>query len=320
MPKADDPLLTAAQEGRVDVVKKLLARGGKPRTDSWKNTALHLCAIDGHTEVAKVLLAHGFDPDALNKSHSTPLLIAVGMFASPAFVRLLLDHGADATVKDDKGDGAVDMIFHRVDGQGQPMNQKRRTIGKLLLEHGAPATPEQVRRLGGSDAREAKARIARCDWPALEAHLLAAATKAIATFSRRHAKERFAGFCFDCNAQMHGDVLLCMNSVEQAAELDGKESKWNPGNWDHQEFANLDGDAKWRARIAPLGDDNGIEPEVAARLLESIANVAVRLAATGAFSKLQRSKDFDVFVIDHDETFRQASARMKRARSAKKRR
>lgn len=169
MANAVEPFLTAAREGRADAVKKLLAKGVKPRTDSWKQSALHLCAIDGHIEVAKLLLAHGLDPNALDKSRMTPLLRAVDMFASPAFVRLLLDHGADATVRNDAGETAVDLIFRRVDGQGQPMNQRRRSIGKLLLEHGAPATPEQIRRLGGSDATAAKAKIAMFDWAALEA-------------------------------------------------------------------------------------------------------------------------------------------------------
>src|SRR5690349_13818187 len=103
MAKDEDPLLVAAREGHADVVKKLLAKGVKPRVDSWKHTALHLCAIDGHLEVAKLLLAHGVDPNARNKSGQTALLTASDMFAGPAFFRLLLDHGADASVRDKEG-------------------------------------------------------------------------------------------------------------------------------------------------------------------------------------------------------------------------
>ena len=325
--KASDALLEAAGDGRTAVVKKLVGKRGKPATDSWKRTPLHLCAIDGHQAVAELLLSHGHDPNARDKSGDTPLLTAVWMFAgrtdgpAPAFIRLLLDHGADASAKNKEGKTTIDQIFRRVDGQGQPMTKKRMSIGKLLMQHGAPATPEQARRLGGSEASAIKAKLATFDWAALEAHVFAWSTKAITAFAKRHKQDLFYGFCFDCNAQMHGSVLCCLNTVEGLKQIEEKygsarDSKWNPGNWVHQEFANIDSDPKWRARVAPLGDENGIELDVAGQLLESIARVAVRLDQAGAFAALRRTDDFAVFVIDHDEIYRKASARMKRARAA----
>jgi len=319
MAQEDDPLLVAAREGRANVVKKLLAKGVEPRVDSWKQTALHLCAIDGHVDVAELLLAHGIDPNARNKSGDTALLIAADMFAGPAFFRLLLEHGADASVRDKEGESAIDKIFSRVDGQGQPLTQKRISICKLLIAHGAPADPDHARRVGAGGAKALKAKAETFDWAAIEAHLLAASTKAIAAFAKHHAKEVFYGFCFDCNAQSHGDVLCCLDTVKPGSGRVREEEKWSPGDWEYQEFANMDGDRKWRALMAPLGDENGIEPEIADRLLESIARVAVRLLASGAFAALRRTDNFDVFVLDHEETFQKAKARMKRARAGGKR-
>jgi hypothetical protein len=114
--------------------------------------------------------------------------------------------------------------------------------------------------------------------------------------------------------------LCCLDTVERLAA--GKagsgrfteEAKWSPGDWQYQELANMDGDRKWRALVAPLGNEDGIEPEIADRLLESIAHVAVRLLDSRAFSALRRTDDFGVFVLDHEESFQKAKTRMTRAR------
>lgn len=321
--KKEDPLLAAASAGQADVVKKLLARGAKlTATDSWNHTALHETAIDGHVEVASLLLAKGLDPNARNKSGATPLFMAAEMFAGPAYVRLLLDHGADVSVRTKKGETLIDGIF------GRDLDKKKLAVARLLLTHGAPATPEQVKKIGGveSEAARLRAKLDAFDWPALEAHLFAATTKAIAAFAKRHADEEFYGFCYDCNAS-YGQVLFCLNTPERLQRYEEErrqrehprsalDGKWSPGNWVYQEFASTDRDKRWSARLKPLADDGMFEREPADRMLESIARVACRLLDAGAFAPLRRTNDFDVFVRDHDEDFASAEARMRRARTA----
>src|SRR5262249_21732853 len=154
-------------------------------------------------------------------------------------------------------------------------------------------------------AADVRAKLAGLNGPAIEAHLLAAATKAIAAFARKHAGEVFDGFCFNCNAEAHGQVLFAFNTEERSnGNGRSEELRWSPGDWEYPQFGSLDEDKRWLAMMKPLGDECGIDRELADRLLDSIARVAHRLAETNAFSALRRTQDFIAFVIDHDETLR----------------
>jgi ankyrin repeat protein len=54
---------------------------------------------NGKTETVRLLIKHGADVSAQDKTHSTPLHLAAFCGSSEG-VRLLLEHGADVTILD----------------------------------------------------------------------------------------------------------------------------------------------------------------------------------------------------------------------------
>lgn len=102
----DTALMLASYKGAVELVKSLLARGAEPNRPGW--TALHYAAFVGNNEVVQVLLdaAAYIDAEAPNKN--TPIMMAA--YGGHVFtVKLLLDEGADATLKNDRGLTALDL-------------------------------------------------------------------------------------------------------------------------------------------------------------------------------------------------------------------
>ena len=102
-------------EDYIEIVKMLIAAGAdvnaKPaQTSSYKNPPigtypLQIAAIKGWTEMAELLLSAGARAVINEKDdvyHYTPLHHAAEQ-GNKALVKLLLDNGADAEIKDDKG-------------------------------------------------------------------------------------------------------------------------------------------------------------------------------------------------------------------------
>ncbi|GMH37666.1 hypothetical protein BSKO_05539 [Bryopsis sp. KO-2023] len=139
------PLMVAAQEDHVDVVRLLLEAGANVNISKKKSgqTALWSATFNGHEEVASLLLENGADSNIVDEvSGASPLYVAVrqnhlplaklmvengaasnaglrngftplhvaSAVASEAFVRLLLDNGANPMLKDDKNMSAIDIL------------------------------------------------------------------------------------------------------------------------------------------------------------------------------------------------------------------
>ncbi len=94
-----DNIAAAAGLGRVDQVREML---GSADADA-RQRALALAAQLGHLEVVRILLDAGEDPNRYNPpgmhAHGTPLHHAVAA-GHEAVVRLLVERGADVTIKD----------------------------------------------------------------------------------------------------------------------------------------------------------------------------------------------------------------------------
>lgn len=102
----ETPLMIAALKGQRDVVDKLLARDpGIVNKTGW--TPLHYAATGGHVEIMKQLLDASAFIDAQSPNKTTPLMMAA-MYGSSAAVKLLLDEGADVTMKNEQGMTAAD--------------------------------------------------------------------------------------------------------------------------------------------------------------------------------------------------------------------
>jgi ankyrin repeat protein len=86
---------------------------------------LEEASIEGHVEVARVLLEHGADAKALDPNNGTPLHVAQGEVVA----RLLIEHGADANAVDI--DGQTPLHSASVSGHAG--------VARVLLEHGADA-------------------------------------------------------------------------------------------------------------------------------------------------------------------------------------
>lgn len=101
----DTALMMAAFTGNKPAVEALLARGAEVNQTGW--TALHYAAAVGNNEIVQLLLEQHAYIDAESPNKTTPIMMAArgGYILT---VKLLLDEGADATLKNDLGMTAID--------------------------------------------------------------------------------------------------------------------------------------------------------------------------------------------------------------------
>ncbi|MFY3383644.1 ankyrin repeat domain-containing protein [Paracidovorax sp. MALMAid1276] len=107
----ESPLMMAALKGHVDAVKQLLARDADVNKTGW--APLHYAASAGspqHAEIISILLERHAYIDATSPNGTTPLMMAAHYGSSQA-VQLLLDEGADPTLKNQLGLTATDFAM-----------------------------------------------------------------------------------------------------------------------------------------------------------------------------------------------------------------
>lgn len=103
----DTPLMLASFYGNVPVVKLLLAREVEVNRPGW--TALHYAAINGSSEIVKLLLDASAYVDAESPDDKmTPVMLAA-MRGRVAAVAVLRDGGADLSLKNKEGLTALDL-------------------------------------------------------------------------------------------------------------------------------------------------------------------------------------------------------------------
>lgn len=107
----DSALMIAAYKGKYDAVKALLDKGAEPNQTGW--AALHYAAAVGNNPIVQLLLDHSAYIDAESPNQTTPIMMAArgGHILT---VKLLLDEGADLTLKNGAGMTALD--FARAGG------------------------------------------------------------------------------------------------------------------------------------------------------------------------------------------------------------
>jgi hypothetical protein len=183
-------------------------------------------------------------------------------------------------------------------------------------------------------------------WDSLERTLLRLSTAELRRFAKKHPKEAFYGFAFDCNSE-YGEVGLCANTNELLkaqraasdpnaafwASLDKKlglgggspptkqrKSRWDLGGWDYQGFNTTAFNRVWRQFQSAVTKQCEGEEEDAhtfmtptqARFMEAACRVLVRLKRGGAFDILQRTRNFATLAIDHEESESMARTRLQR--------
>jgi ankyrin repeat protein len=95
----------AANEGRDDVVKELLTHKEleKEPKSSILRTPLHLAAIRGNTNIARMLIVHGSDPNTKDFDENTPLHFASEFGHFECIIYLIKEANADSTIKNKYG-------------------------------------------------------------------------------------------------------------------------------------------------------------------------------------------------------------------------
>ncbi|KAI1278807.1 Ankyrin-1 [Halotydeus destructor] len=126
----------AARDGNLEAVSILLEQpklridclSGESETIdlSDKRTPLHLAADYGHHEVVEILLKHGANVDALDRSDKTPLFLATSNCNFRAAM-VLLSHGADVNAETIHGQSVLQLS----------LTTKQYGLAKLLLSKGA---------------------------------------------------------------------------------------------------------------------------------------------------------------------------------------
>lgn len=133
------PATLAAEYGRLGILKKILERGASIEgTECWSGTPLLEAAGQGHVEVVRYLLSKGATPNPSVKSRRTPLLAAIedplffhakqeGSKETLKIVLLLLDAGADPNASDQLERTPLILAVRNADAR----------LARLLLPHGA---------------------------------------------------------------------------------------------------------------------------------------------------------------------------------------
>lgn len=104
----ESPLMMASIKGMDVLAKLLIERGADVNKTAW--TPLHYAASSGRLVVMNLLLDHHAYIDAPSPNGTTPLMMAA-MYGTPSAVKLLLEAGADPTIKNDLGLSAVDFAL-----------------------------------------------------------------------------------------------------------------------------------------------------------------------------------------------------------------
>ncbi|WP_211474042.1 ankyrin repeat domain-containing protein [Collimonas humicola] len=125
----DTALMIAAYKGDVATVKALLDKEAEPNNTGW--TALHYAAAIGNDEIVQMLLDASAYIDAGSPNNTTPIMMAARA-GKIQTVKLLLDSGADVTLKNDVGMNAIDLAkkFDH-DDIADGLTQRLKKAGKL---------------------------------------------------------------------------------------------------------------------------------------------------------------------------------------------
>jgi len=101
----ESPLMIASLKGQLEVARKLIERGADVNKPGW--APLHYAATGGHLAVMELLLDQNAYIDASSPNGSTPLMMAA-RYGTPAAVKLLLEAGADPSIRNQLGLTAID--------------------------------------------------------------------------------------------------------------------------------------------------------------------------------------------------------------------
>jgi ankyrin repeat protein len=101
----DNALMIASYKGNKPAVEALLAKGAEVNRPGW--TPLHYAAAIGNNDILRILMDKSAFLDAESPNKTTPIMMAARGGHILA-VKLLLDAGADASLRNEVGLNAID--------------------------------------------------------------------------------------------------------------------------------------------------------------------------------------------------------------------
>ena len=104
----ESPLMLAALKGRLPLARRLIERKAEVNKPGW--APLHYAATNPEPvslELVRLLLEHHAYIDAESPNKTTPLMMAA-RYGTPEVVKLLLEEGADPTLRNEQGLTALD--------------------------------------------------------------------------------------------------------------------------------------------------------------------------------------------------------------------
>jgi uncharacterized protein len=107
-PRGESPLMMAAIKGQLPLVKRLIERKAEVNKPGW--APLHYAAAHAQPvalDLVRLLLEHHAYIDAESPNKTTPLMMAA-RYGTPEVVQLLLEEGADPTLKNEQNLTALD--------------------------------------------------------------------------------------------------------------------------------------------------------------------------------------------------------------------
>jgi ankyrin repeat protein len=121
--------MMAALKGNMDLVRKLIARGADVNKPGW--APLHYAATNAHLDIMQLLLDENAYIDAASPNGTTPLMMAAQYGNTPA-VKLLLEAGADPSIRNQLGLNAIDFAYraNRADSADLIASSVRKTQPK----------------------------------------------------------------------------------------------------------------------------------------------------------------------------------------------
>ena len=117
------PLHLAATFGKPSTVQNLISQGANKELQGLNNrTPLLSAVLSRNIATTKILLEHGVNVNAVDKFNSTAMHIVLLFMAEAnndlgqVFVKLLINYGADLTLKDENGKTVLDLCKESVIG------------------------------------------------------------------------------------------------------------------------------------------------------------------------------------------------------------